>query len=136
MTPCEYPTHKPMTAYQYGCRCPRCKQAHREYHTEYHRRLRERAAIANGRDKPADPTRYPYWLYRFIDSAGATIYVGMTRSPANRLGHHRTTFEGWNLIHRIDMTNVGPLTKREADKVEAGEIGRWMPEFNTHFVDD
>lgn len=52
--------------------------------------------------KPRDRTR-PHSLYRFFDSAGNLLYVGITWNVTARVKQHRTTQPWWSLVRNMTV---------------------------------
>lgn len=70
------------------------------------------------------------YLYRFFDSAGELLYVGITRDLGARLAAHRRVSEWWDLAAR-GATETYP-SRAEAELAEAVAIHAERPLYNTN----
>lgn len=67
-------------------------------------------------------------LYRFFDSKGRLLYVGVSKSPLVRLGQHRSEKPWWSQIETTRMEHFP--SKEEAYKAETVAISVENPIFN------
>ena len=69
-------------------------------------------------------------LYRFFDSDGALLYVGISCDPGVRFRQHRRDVPWWQLIRRIELE---PRASRdEALSAEREAIRTERPRYNVH----
>jgi predicted GIY-YIG superfamily endonuclease len=76
--------------------------------------------------RPVD--RRPVCLYRFYDTRGHLVYVGITNHLGRRLTQHNTTKPWWTDVTRITVEH---FTERDtAEAAEIAAIRRERPERN------
>jgi 5-methylcytosine-specific restriction endonuclease McrA len=96
---CQYPTNKPMTGYQYGCRCDRCAGAHNDYHRDYQRdHPKPPRSPKYGPPKPPCLPKLP----RSPQPSG-TLGDVPRRPPARRRGYGST----WEKIRLVILQRDG-----------------------------
>ncbi len=80
--------------------------------------LAARAAMANSTTT----------LYRMFDTKGRLLYVGISKSPFERLGQHRAGKEWWTEIASVTMTHYP--ARPDALEAEAAAITAECPIYN------
>lgn len=95
--------HRVRTPSDAGCRAAPCGQG------EYH--IRARNPDRNDGDE--------HILYRFRDSAGELLYVGITKDPSTRFRSHRSRAPWWQSATEITMTRFPNRAALMAAEIEA-----------------
>lgn len=79
---------------------------------------------------PPEPPRRPTDLYRFYDSQGTLLYVGISLGAAQRASQHRADKEWWPQVARMDVQHLGNVTRPEAEAIERQAIVDERPKHN------
>ena len=73
--------------------------------------------------------RHRHELYRFYDSQGILLYVGITNSVRNRTSQHRYTQPWWDLVSQMTVERFA--TRAESEIAERVAIRDEDPLFNS-----
>lgn len=72
----------------------------------------------------------PHWIYRWFDSDGTVIYIGMTCDPKARIRAHRNSADWIGWAARVEVQQPQIVGRRAAYAAESQAIRDEMPPFN------
>jgi hypothetical protein len=72
----------------------------------------------------------PHDLYRFYDTDGQLLYIGISFSAIQRAAQHRDAQPWWSDVARMDIEHLGTTTRRNAEQLERAAIAAESPRHN------
>lgn len=71
-----------------------------------------------------------YWVYKFFDERGVSLYVGVSKNPlGRRLTAHRDSSQWFGRVRKIELSN-GILDRFDALAAEREAIAHYRPLYN------